>query len=125
MKFWLTQHSKDRFKERILDGNDLNGNLNVHILQKISGGKDITNKVYDECPRYILSLYEKYKELGITIMLSDGIIFITKKRKGTYELYDVLTCYKHDENYLKQYKNTVLSREQIFMKIKEIKMKLK
>jgi hypothetical protein len=125
MKFWLTQHSRERYVERILNGLNSVDNLVIHILKQISSGKDITNKVYDECPRYILFLYEKYKELGITIMLSDNVLFICKKRKGTYNLYDVLTCYWYDENYLKQYKNTALTREQVFLKIKEIKSKLK
>lgn len=125
MRFWLTQHSKERYKERILNGLNSVDNLNIHILKQISAGKDITNKVYDDCPRYILFLYEKYKELGLTIMLSDNVLFICRKRKGTYDLYDVITCYWYDENYLKQYKNTILTREQIFFKIKEAKSKLK
>jgi hypothetical protein len=70
-------------------------------------------------------LYEKYKELGITIIKSENILFICKKRKGTYDLYDVITCYYEDGNYLRQYKNTALSRDQIFLKIKEIKRNLK
>jgi hypothetical protein len=125
MKFWLTQHSKERYAQRILNGLNTLDNLNMAILKKISSGKDITNQVFDQCPRYILYLYEKYKELGITIMRSDNILFICKKRKGTYDLYDVLTCYYEDGNYLRQYKNTALSREEIFMKIKEIKRNLK
>lgn len=125
MKFWLTNHSRERYVERILNGLNTIENINLHIVKHISSGKDITNKVYDECPRYILFLYEKYKELGITIMLSDNVLYICKKRKGTYNLYDVLTCYWYDDNYLKQYKNTALTREQIFLKIKEVKSKLK
>lgn len=100
-------------------------NLNVTILKHISAGVDITNKIYDECPRYILFLYEKYKELGINIIRSGHVLFITKKRKGTYDLYDVITCYHFCNDHLKQFKNTVLSREEIFLKIREIKRKLK
>jgi hypothetical protein len=125
MKFWLTQHSRERYVERILNGLNIIDNLNVTILKKISAGVDITNKVYDECPRYILFLYEKYNQLGITIIRSENILFITKKRKGTFDLYDVLTCYYEDGNYLRQFKNTALSRDMIFLKIKMIKGKLK
>lgn len=124
MKFWLTKHSKDRYVERILNGLNTVDNLNVTILKQISAGIDITNKVYDECPRYILYLYEQYGELGLTIIKSGNVLFITKKRKGTYNLYDVVTCYLEDGNYLRQFKNTALSREMIFIKIKEIKRKL-
>ncbi len=125
MKFWLTQHAKERYKERVLNGVNSVDNLNVHILKIISAGVNITNKIYDDCPRYILFLYEKYKELGISIIKSDNILFIVKKRKGTYDLYDVITCYHNTENHLKQFKNTALSREDIFFKISEIKRKLK
>ena len=126
MKFWLTQHSKERYVERILNGLNTSNNLNITILKEISAGVDITNKVYDDCPRYILYLYEEYKELGIRIIKKDNVLFIAKKRKGTYDLYDVITCYNYDEGrYLRQFKNTTLSRETIFLKIKMIKSKLK
>lgn len=124
MKFWITQHSKDRFRERILNGQNTVDNLNVHMINILRTGTNITSQVYDECPRYILYLYEKYKELGIAIIRAQNILFITKKRKGTYNLYDVLTCYYNTDNYLRQFKNTALTRDQIFMKIKEIKRKL-
>lgn len=125
MKFWLTQHSKERYLERILNGLNTSENLTITMLKHLNNGVDITNKVYDECPRYILYLYEKYKELGLTIVKAGNVLFITKKRKGTYDLYDVMTCYPYDDGkYLKQFKNTALSREQIFLKIKEIKRKL-
>lgn len=125
MKFWLTHHSKVRYVERILNGLNNVENLNITILKQISSGTDITAKVYDECPRYILYLYEEYGELGLKIIRSGNVLFITKKRKGTYDLYDVLTCYFEDGKYLKQFKNTALSRENIFIKIKEIKRNLK
>jgi hypothetical protein len=124
MKFWLTQHSKERYKERILNGLNPFENLNVTILKQISAGADITNKIYDDCPRYVLFLYEKYKELGIKIVRFENILFITKKRKGTDNLFDVLTCYLEDGNYLKQFKNTTLSRQDIYLKIKILKGKL-
>lgn len=125
MRFWLTHHCKIRYVERVLNGNNNMENLNVTILKDISAGTDITSKVYDETPRYILYLYEKYKELGITIIRNKNILFIARKRKGTYNLYDVLTCYVDDGNYLRQFKNTALSREEIFLKIKLTKTKLK
>ena len=125
MKFWLTQHSKERYVERILNGLNNVDNLNITILKQISAGANITSKVYDECPRYILYLYEKYKELGITIMKSGNVLFICRKRKGTFDLYDVLTCYFDDGKYLRQFKNTALSRDEIFLKIKVVKSKLK
>lgn len=124
MKFWLTQHSKERYIERVLNGQNSVNNINFHILDVLKTGRDITSQIYDECPRYILFLYEKYKALGITIIKSQNILFITKKRKGTYHLYDVLTCYYDTENHLRQFKNTVLTRDQIFLKIKQIKATL-
>jgi len=126
MKFWLTQHCRERYVERILNGLNSVDNLNITIIKQMITGADITNKVYDDCPRYILYLYEKYGQLGLTIIKAENVIFIAKKRKGTYNLYDVLTCYPYqDGKYLSQFKNTALSRDMIFLKIKQIKSKLK
>lgn len=125
MRFWLTQHVQERYIERILNGLNTTDNLMSTIIRQVSSGQDITSKVYDECPRYILFLYEKYKELGLTIIKNKDILFITKKRKGAYSLYDVVTCYLEDGHYLSQFKNTTLSRENIYLRIKEIKRNLK
>ncbi len=124
MKFFITKHCQQRYIERVNNGLNVDDNVLFTILNKVSAGKDITNKIYDEIPRFILYLYEKYGELGQTIIKSDNIIFITKKRVGTNNLFDAITCY-FDNNYLSQYKNTVLSREDIFIKIKEAKKKAK
>lgn len=125
MKLWITQHSRERYIERILNGLNTSNDVNINILKQASSGKDITNKVYDECPRYILYLYEKYNELGLRIIKNESVIFITKKRKGTFGLYDILTCYYDNGKLFKQFKETALSRQDIFLKIKEIKRKLK
>lgn len=81
-------------------------------------------KLFDETPRYILYLYEKYRQLGLTIIHSNTTLYICKKRVGTQNLYDILTCY-NDHRYLEQFKNTKLTREEIFLKIKLIKKQLK
>lgn len=124
MKFFITKHAKQRYIERVNNGLHIDDNVIYTMLDKIKAGKDITTKIYDDIPRYILFLYEKYKELGQTIIKSDDIIFITKKREGANHLYDVITCYI-DNNYLSQFKNTSLRREEIFIKIKEAKKKAK
>lgn len=124
MKFWITKHCKERYVERVCNGLNKFENLNIHILKELGFGKDITNKIYDEVPRYILFLYEKYKELGQKIYTVGDTIYVLKKRAGTNDLYEVLTCY-NNHNHLEQYKKSTLSREEIFMKIKEIKKKLK
>lgn len=91
MKFFITHHAGERYIERIRCGlNSANNNLFAEILTKLNTGKDITNKVFDEAPRYILYLYEKYKQLGLTIIQTDDIIFICKKRSGTQSLFDVI-----------------------------------
>lgn len=125
MKFNITHHASERYIERVRCGiHSTDTNLYTEILKDLSAGKDITNKVYDEAPRYILYLYEKYKQLGLTIIHSKSTLYICKKRQGTQNLYDVLTCYS-DHRYLEQFKNTVMSREEIFLKIKILKKQLK
>lgn len=125
-KFWVTQHARERYIERILNGMmPFDGDLNVIMITKANQGQDITSKLYDECPRYILFLYEKYNELGLSIIKSGEVIFIVKKRKGAYFLHDIVTCYLDNGKLFKQFKETVLTREQIFLKIKEAKRTLK
>lgn len=124
-KFYITKHAIERYIERIrMSINTSNTNIISEMLQCLKSGKDITNKVFDECPRYILYLYEKYNELGLSIIEQGQTIFICRKRKGTDNLYDVITCY-NSYKHLDQFKNTSMKREDIFIKIKEIKKKLK
>ena len=120
MKLIVSKHCKERYKERISgEYTDI-----ITILKQISNGIDITNKIYDEVPRYILYLYEKYGELGQKIILSNNIIFILKKNENSPDLFHVITCYKN-ENHLEQFKNSSLSRSEIFYKISIIKKKLR
>ncbi len=121
MKLWVTNHCKERYIERITDGVPVDV---VSILKKVASGKDITDKLYTEAPRYILYLYEKYGELGQRILLHDNVIYILKKKEGTLETFSVLTCFKN-EKYLEQFKNTVMPREEIYIRIKLAKKKSK
>lgn len=125
MKFFITHHAGERYIERIRGGiNPTTTNLFTDMLKELSTGKDITNKIYDEVPRYILYLYEKYKQLGLTIIHSNQTLYICRKRPGTQNLFDVITCY-NDHRHLEQFKNTAMSREEVFLKIKMIKKQLK
>jgi hypothetical protein len=124
MKFFITQHAAERFVERI---GRVDGNLYAEILKNLSAGKDITMKTFDDAPRYILYLYEKYSSAGLKIIESNGTIFILKKREGTQDLFNVVTCYKTEAHIQKtnQFKNSKYSRAEIFIKIREAKKKLK
>ena len=124
MKFWITTHCRERYIERINNGLAINNNVLFSILNSLSTGRDITNKIYDDIPRYILYLYENYGSVGQRIIKVGDIIYIVKKRPGTQDLYDVLTCFQ-DINSWDKYRNTILTREQIFMKIKQIKKELR
>lgn len=125
MQVFITQHCKSRYLERIKNHQNTSDNLLIEILNSINTAKDITNQIYDKIPRFILFLYEKYKTANMKIMKNDHILYVMQKRVGTDHLFDVVTCYYDNGNYLEQYKNTVLSREEIFMKIKLIKKQLK
>lgn len=125
MKYWITQHCKERYLQRVNNGLAVsNDNITIEILKTIGSGKDITDSIYDKVPRYILFLHERYKECGQRVIKSGNIIFITKKREGTFNLSDVFTCFI-DNDFLEKYRNSALSREEIFMKIKAIKKKNK
>ncbi len=121
MSLWITSHCKKRYVERINDGKPVDV---IEILKAVSSGKDITDKIYTEAPRYILYLYEEYGGLGLKIVSNGDIIFILKKKEGTEKMFSVITCFKNI-NYLKQFKETSMSREDIFIKIKIAKSNLK
>lgn len=123
-KFHISQHCRERYIERINGGVNVDTNILLTVLNKLLGGTDITNKVFDEAPRYILFLYEKYKDCKLTLIQNTDTIFVCKKRPGTDNLYDVLTCYS-SHKHLDQFKNTTMSRADIFIKIKQIKTQLK
>ena len=125
MNIFITTHAKQRYRERFLD-NSHNVNILPLMLKDIHSGKDITQKIYNDVPRFILYLYEKYEELGISIIesIDKNKIFILKKKDKSIDCLYVITCIK-SENYLNQFKNTSLSREDIFLKIKTIKSKLR
>jgi len=131
MKFFITQHAKERYVERIQNGLNSSNNLLLSILNDLNMAKDITDKIFRECPRYILALHEKYKsDISFRILQQEKKLFIVKKRPGTGTknsqtdgLFDVLTCYNEGINYLINFKSTVLSNEEIYLKIKAIKKK--
>ena len=125
MKFWITSHAISRYIERINNGLNIDNNVLLSMLKDVSSGKDITDKIYNEVPRYILYLHEKYKTCGQRIIKSGENLFIVIKREGTQNLYEVLTCFKNSDNFLEQFKTSKLTREDIFLKIKEIKKKNK
>jgi len=128
MKFFLTKHCKERYVERVQNGLNPGGNILMTILNDLNEAKDITDKIYRECPRYILHLHEKYKEAGQRILQKDNILFIGKKRPGTGTpgkindgIFDVFTCYNQGYQYLANFKSTVLNNEDIYIKIKQVK----
>lgn len=124
-KLWITEHCKKRYIERVNNGLNIDSNTLITILKKISAGIDITDKIFNDVPRYILYLYEKYQTANIRIIkTTDDVVFILNKRQGTDNLYNVLTCYRGTTN-LEQYKTSVLSRQDIFIKINLMKKKIK
>lgn len=123
MKIWITEHCKDRYAERVMNGKRTDV---INIVNTVIEGKDITNKILDSVPRYILYLYEKYGEFGQKIIQNGDIIFILKRKDGTIDTFNVLTCYvDKDLNHFNQYKNTNLSRKEIYIRIIELKRKMK
>lgn len=118
----ITKHCRERYIQRIEAAAE-SENILFKILDNIKAGKDITDKIQRECPRYVQHLHEKYKEAGQRIFLNEltSTLFITKKRPGTYALYDVFTCYKYTEDYLATFKTSVLSNDEIYLNIRMLK----
>ena len=117
MKFYITKHCKERYRERILGNTGIVNNLVIAILKDLNSGKNITSKLSTELPRFILYLKQQYgSDKGYNIIQKDHTFFILTKRKGTEDLYDVLTCYVEFETF-KKFKHTVLTNEEIHFKL--------
>ena len=55
MKVQITNHAKQRYRERMLNGShDIN--ILPLMLKQIREGKDITENIYDKIPRYSIYL---------------------------------------------------------------------
>jgi hypothetical protein len=109
---------------RVRNNLNTSNHLLKEILNSIYSAKDVTSKISNEIPRFTLYVLETYKISGIHILQDGKIYYICYKRNGTNDLYDVVTCYFGEEKF-NMFKNSELSREEIFIKIKQIKYKLK
>ena len=121
MKFYVTKHCKDRYRERVLGNTGSCNNLILTILNDLNTGKNITSKLSTELPRFILYMKEQYgSDKGYNIIQKDHIFFILTKRKSTENLYDVLTCYIEFDTFRK-FSNTCLTNEEIHLKLANLK----
>ena len=117
MKFYITKHCKERYRERILGNTGVVDNLTITILKDLNSGKNITSKLSTELPRFILYIKQQYgSDKGYNIIQKDHTFFILTKRKGTENLYDVLTCYIEFDTY-KKFNNTVLTKQEVNLKL--------
>jgi hypothetical protein len=117
MKFYITKHCKDRYRERVLGNTGNCYNLILRILSDLNTGKNITSKLSSTLPRFILYMKEQYgPDKGYNIIQKDHTFFILTKRKQTENLYDVLTCYIEFDTF-KKFSNTCLSNQEIYLKL--------
>lgn len=124
MKYNITKHCSQRYVERVLGGIKTSDNLYVSILKDLSGGKNVTSKMSEDHPRYILYIKERYGiEKGCNFIKNDNTIFILKKRKNTDDLYDVLTCYIETPDTYTTFDNSVMSKHEIYYKLSKLKKK--
>lgn len=121
MKFYITKHCKERYLERVCGGLSSSQNLLMTILNDINKGKNITSKLSTEVPRFFLYIKTKYgSDKGYNIIENGNIWFITTKRKGTNNLYDVLTCYIQNHDIKRKF-STVLTNKEVNLKLSMLK----
>lgn len=121
MNFFITKHCKDRYKERVL-GNNHVPDILMNILKELRNGTNVTSKFSEEYPRFILYLKERYTDKNYNFIKFNSTIYILTKRKGTSDLYDVLTCYTEGPQ-LTSFKNTSLNKTDIYIRLKLLKNK--
>lgn len=116
MKFFITKHCKERYIERVLGGLNSSSNILLTILRDLDKGKNITSELSTKLPRFILYLKERYgKDKGYNIIENNNTLFILIKRKGTNDLYDVITCYVDIDIYSKF--STCLTNKEIYLRL--------
>lgn len=118
MKFYITSHCRNRYRERVLGNSNNQNDLLKVILKDLFSAKNITSKISTEVPRFTLFIKEKHGNCNV--LENNKTIFICKKRKETFDLYDVVTCYINKDNF-KMFKGSVLSNEEIHLKLKMLK----
>jgi hypothetical protein len=121
MKFNITRHCKNRYIERVLGGLNNSPNIFLEILNMLNSATNITSKLSEENPRFILYLKERYGiDKGYNFLKKDNVIFVLSKHKGTKNLYEVITCYiKH--KHIDKFKNTILSNDEIHLRLRQLK----
>lgn len=120
MRFYITQHCKDRYLERVMGCRNTSSHLLTTILKDLNVAKNITSQISTEVPRFILYLKQQYgSDKGYNIFKKDHTIFIVTKRKGTIDLYDVVTCYI-DVDSISKFKHTVLTNQEIHLRLATI-----
>lgn len=122
MKFYITSHCKNRYRERVLGNTNIVDNILLKILEELRIGTNVTSKMSENYPRLILYLKETYENKGFNFIKFEHTIFVAIKRKGTEDLYDVVTCYLEGPQ-LDMFKNTALTNEEIHLKLKLLKYK--
>ena len=125
MKFYITRHCSKRYLERVLNGLAITDNLLVTIFNDLNSSTNITSKVSEQYPRFVLYLKEKYgSDKGYNILKKNDTIFIATKNKDTKDTYNVLTCYI-DSNMFETFNNTKLSKQDIYVRLAMAKTKFK
>lgn len=121
MNYNITKHCANRYTERVLGNLNNSKNLYTEILRCLSSGQNITSKLSETTPRFILYVKQRYgSDKGYNFIKKDKIIFVLTKRKGTEKLYDVITCYI-ENRHLEKFQNTALSKEEIYTKLSNLK----
>lgn len=121
MKFYITKHAQSRYLERVYNNQNVSSHLLNTILADLYSAKNITGTIAYNVPRFILYLKERYgSDKGFNILKYKNVLFIATKRKGTTDLYDVVTCYI-ENNTFDMFKNTTLCRDEIHMRLSNLK----
>lgn len=122
MRYDITRHCKDRYIERVLGNLNNSDNLFVEMLKNLSTATNITSKLSETCPRFVLYVKERYGSIGFNFLKKDHVIYVLTKHKGTKDLYDVITCYVESDA-LKKFENSALTNEQIYTRLRLVKTK--
>lgn len=124
MRYYISKHCQNRYLERVLSNVVSSSNPLIHqIFGDLNTAQNITSQIADNYPRFVLYVKERYgKDIGFNFLKKGHTLFVLTKRKGTVDLYDVITCYI-ESHMLTKFAKTALSKDEIYTRLSNLKHK--
>lgn len=126
MKLYVTEHARQRYVERVCNGLNTSNNLLKLMMNNIYAAKEVSSQISNDNPRFILHIHEKFLRKGVKVFLHDNVYYIGLPGEGrSLGKTVIVTCYHEGGDRMRMFKESSMSRTEIFIRLKMVKKKLK